>query len=191
MSTIPSVREYGPVIEGTQHLELRIDSGRFKGEVQESINSIIGKKELDKVFEPGDRAYVVLDLNEAEDTIVYANVIDHYRSAKTLALLLLFFITLFAVAGWIGLKSIISFIFTGIILLKVLLPLFLHGFNPILTAAVVVTILTGGIIFLVGGDLTKGSHSLYRFVRRCPRNRGPGCCKYTLVRTERSNQPLP
>jgi len=150
------VREYGPVIEGTQYLELRIDSGRFKGEVQESINSIIGKKELDKVFEPGDRAYVVLDLNEAEDTIVYANVIDHYRSAKTLALLLLFFITLFAVAGWIGLKSIISFIFTGIILLKVLLPLFLHGFNPILTAAVVVTILTGGIIFLVGGISRKG-----------------------------------
>lgn len=150
------VREYGPVIEGTQHIELRIDSGTFKGEVMESINSIIGKKELDKVFEPGDRAYVVLDLDESEKNIVYANVIDHYRSAKTLVLLLLFFVTLFAVAGWIGLKSIISFIFTGIILLKVLLPLFLHGYNPIITAAVVVTILTGLIIFLVGGISRKG-----------------------------------
>ncbi|MBN2860736.1 MAG: YibE/F family protein [Sphaerochaetaceae bacterium] len=150
------VREFGPVIEGTQHIELRIDSGTFKGEVMESINSIIGKKELDKVFEPGDKAYVVLDLDESEDTIVYANVIDHYRSAKTLILLLLFFVTLFAVAGWIGLKSIISFIFTGIILLKVLLPLFLHGYNPIITAAIVVTILTGGIIFLVGGISRKG-----------------------------------
>ncbi len=150
------VHEYGPVIEGTQYITLRIESGRFKGEVEESVNVIMGKKELDSFFKPDDRAYVVLDLDSTGESILYANVIDHYRTDKTLILLALFFLTLFLVAGWIGIKSIISFIFTGIILLKVLLPLFLHGINPILSAAVVVTILTGVIIFLVGGISRKG-----------------------------------
>lgn len=150
------IKEIGPVIEGTQQLTIKIEKGPFTDEVLETVNILIGKKELDKVFVSGDNAFVILDLNASKDSIVFANVIDHYRTNKTIFLVLFFFTSLILVAGWIGLKAIISFIFTGIILLKVLLPAFLKGINPILIAFVVVTILTSVIIFLVGGVSRKG-----------------------------------
>ncbi|MGD1833137.1 MAG: YibE/F family protein [Sphaerochaetaceae bacterium] len=150
------VKAIGPVIEGTQQLRIELDRGPFKGERIDTDNILLGKKELDKIFIPGDKALVVLDLESDGSDIIYANVIDHYRTQKSILLIILFFLTLLLVAGWIGFKAIISFIFTGIIILKLLLPAFLMGLNPILVAFALVTILTAVIIFLVGGVSKKG-----------------------------------
>ena len=150
------IKEIGPVIEGTQQVTIRIETGQFQGEDLDTINVLIGKKELDKVFKTGDSALVVLDLTTSKDTIIFANMIDHYRTDKSIFLILFFFTSLLLVAGWIGFKAIISFIFTAMIILKVLLPAFLKGINPIFIAFLVVTILTAVIIFLVGGLSRKG-----------------------------------
>ncbi|HCS36281.1 MAG: hypothetical protein CVV48_02860 [Spirochaetae bacterium HGW-Spirochaetae-4] len=150
------VKIIGPVAEGAQQLVIGITRGPFEGEVLESTNVLIGKKELDKFFKPGDRAFVVLDLTSDHSQVAYANIIDHYRTDKTIFLVLVFFLSLIAVSGWIGLKAIVSFIFTGIIIVKVLLPAFLWGVSPVLVAFGVVTILTAVIIFLVGGLSSKG-----------------------------------
>jgi len=150
------VKTIGPVTEGAQQLMIRINHGHFKGQLEQTTNVLMGKKELDKFFKPGDQAFVVLDLKDDGTGIAYANVIDHYRTSKTLFLILVFFISLVLIAGWIGLKAIVSFLFTGILILKVLLPSFLWGLNPILIAFGVVTLLTAVIIFLVGGLSSKG-----------------------------------
>ena len=150
------VKIIGPVAEGAQQLVIGITRGPFEGEILESTNILIGKKELDKFFKPGDRAFVVLDLIPDQSQIAYANIIDHYRTDKTIFLVLVFFISLILVSGWIGLKAIVSFVFTGIIIVKVLLPAFLWGMHPIVIAFGVVTILTAVIIFLVGGLSSKG-----------------------------------
>ncbi|MBI9096031.1 MAG: YibE/F family protein [Sphaerochaeta sp.] len=150
------VKVIGPVVEGVQQVVIKVRRGPFAGEELETSNILIGKKELDKLFVPGDTALVVLDLTLDGSSVVHANVIDHYRTGKSLLLVAVFFICLLLVAGWIGFKAIISFVFTGIILLKLLLPSFLWGFNPILVAFGVVTVLTAVIIFLVGGVSRKG-----------------------------------
>jgi uncharacterized membrane protein len=146
----------GPVVEGTQQLVIKVKRGAFAGEEFDTTNVLVGKKELDKLFVPGDTALVVLDLSPDGTSVAYANVIDHYRTGKSLLLIGLFFTSLLLVAGWIGLKAMVSFVFTGIVLLKLLLPAFLWGFDPILVASCIVTLLTAAIIFLVGGISKKG-----------------------------------
>ncbi len=150
------VKVIGPVVEGVQQLIIKVKRGTFAGDTLDTTNILIGKKELDKLFIPGDTALVVLDLTPDGSSVVHANVIDHYRTGKSIVLVAIFFVCLLLVAGWIGFKAIVSFVFTAIILLKLLLPAFLWGYNPILVAFGVVTILTAVIIFLVGGVSRKG-----------------------------------
>jgi len=150
------VQQIGPVRHGSQQLEIQILSGKFKGNTLETTNNLMGKLELDKMFIPKDTAFVVLELSEDHRTIVYANVIDHYRLDATALLVGTFSLALIAFAGWTGLKALISFIFSGVAIIKILLPAILHGFNPLWTTFAMVSILTFVIIFLVGGFTRKG-----------------------------------
>ena len=155
-----TIKIIGPVKEGEQQLEVRILSGKFKGRTFSSTNNLFGKIEVDKLFAPGDKVLVVLDLtgNKADPAsdVSYASVIDHYRTDKTMLLAVLFFVFLVVVSGWTGLKAIISFLFSAIVIVKVLLPGILLGWDPILITFIVVTLLTAVILFLVGGLSRKG-----------------------------------
>lgn len=151
-----NVKAIGPVHHGEQQLELRILTGRFKGRVFPSHNMLAGKLELDKRFVPGDAAFVVLDLTEDGKDVAYANAIDHYRLDATVILCALFALCLAAFAGWTGIKALVSFVFSGAAIVKLLLPLVLEGWDPVLTAFLVVAALTFVIVFLVGGFTRKG-----------------------------------
>ena len=119
-------------------------------------NMLIGKMELDKMFAPGDGALVVLDLDKIGEKIVHANVIDHYRIRFELILFGIFLLLLLGFAGWTGLKAVLSFLFTAVVIWKLLIPGFLKGWDPIVLTLGIVMVLTAAIIFLVGGLTTKG-----------------------------------
>lgn len=152
-----NVKSIGPVKHGEQQLEIRIASGRFRARELGAYNHLQGKLELDKLFAVGDAAFVVLDLTADGSDIVHANVLDHYRIDATIALFLLFALCLTAFAGWIGLKALLSFVFSGAAIVKFLLPAILRGWNPVWTAFGVVALLTAVIIFLVAGFTRKGA----------------------------------
>ncbi|MFA6507707.1 MAG: YibE/F family protein [Treponemataceae bacterium] len=152
-----NVKTIGPVRHGEQQLEILVLSGRFAGTQAATHNTLYGKLELDKIFKPGDTAFVVLDLSADGSAIAYANVLDHYRIDATLILIGLFSICLIAFAGWTGLKALLSFVFSGALIVKLLLPALLRGWDPVWTAFGVVAILTAVIIFLVGGFTRKGA----------------------------------
>ena len=150
------LKQYGIVKQGDQTLTIRILSGRFRGREVEAGNTVIGKLELDKVFRPGDRALVVLDLDESGTEILYANAIDHYRIHVELVLVLLFLGLLAAFARWTGVKAAFSFFFAALVIWKVMIPGFLRGIDPVLLSLGVVLVLTAAIVFLVGGLTRKG-----------------------------------
>ncbi|MDR0707281.1 MAG: YibE/F family protein [Treponema sp.] len=145
----------GPVRQGEQQLEVEIRSGRFKGRVFPSSNNLMGKMELDKIFALGDSALVVLSLSE-DGGVRYAQVIDHYRTGKTIFLCILFFFFIIFIMGWMGVKIIITFVFTAVALIHILFPAMLRGWDPIFASVVMVTIITAVIIFLVGGLTRRG-----------------------------------
>ncbi|RZT91859.1 putative membrane protein [Ancylomarina subtilis] len=148
--------ETGILKTGTQKLQIRILDGKFKNVEIQAFNQLIGRMEFDKLFIPGDKTLTVLNLNQDHSTIKSANVIDHYRINMELWLLILFVILLVSFAGWVGLKAILSFMFAGLTIWKLLLPGFLKGFAPIPLSLGIVALLTSVIIFLVAGTNKKG-----------------------------------
>lgn len=139
----------GPVRQGEQQIDVRILSGRFKGEIHSTANLMMGKMELDKAFVKGDVALAILNLNE--DKIAYVQIFDHYRTGKTVFLCALFIIVTILIMGWMGIKILITFVFSAAALIRVLYPMTLRGFDPVLGALLITLIITALILFLVGG----------------------------------------
>jgi uncharacterized membrane protein len=140
----------GPVRQGEQQLEVEILSGPYKGQIHSSSNNLMGKMEVDKVFVNGDTALAVLNLAK-DGGVAYAQVIDHYRTGKTVFLAAAFIVMMFLIMGWMGLKIIISFVFSAAALIRVLYPMILRGWDPIIGSLIIITVITALIMFLVGG----------------------------------------
>lgn len=143
------VRQYGLVREGEQRLTVSPLSGPYAGREIVADNILLGKLEMDKLFAPGDTALVVLSLRG--DTIVSAVAQDHWRLTLQGVLLALFVLALIAYAGMTGVKAVLSFVFTALLLWKVLVPLTLGGTDPLLAVLGVTAALMAGVVFLVGG----------------------------------------
>jgi uncharacterized membrane protein len=145
----------GPVKQGEQQLEVEVLSGPFKGRVFSGSNNLMGKMELDKMFAPGDSALAAINVSE-DGAAGFAQVTDHYRTGKTVFLCLLFLLFIILVMGWMGVKIIITFVFTATALIRILFPAMLRGWDPVFASVVMVTIITAAIIFLVGGVTRRG-----------------------------------
>lgn len=144
-----NVRNAGMIIHGDQVCKVKILSGEFKGSEVKSVNQLIGKLEMDKLFKVGDKALVVIDFNGKD--ILFVNLVDHYRINLELILFIGFVIMLVLFAGWTGVKAVLSFILTILMIWKVLIPFFLKGYNPIIISMFVVVAMTTATILLVAG----------------------------------------
>ena len=71
-------------------------------------------------------------------------------------MIILFASFLVLIAGWTGIKALLSFIFAGLMIWKVMIPMFLKGTNPLPVAILTVAALTASVSFLVGGLTRKG-----------------------------------
>ena len=150
-----TVIQTGIIKQGDQSLKIKVLSGEKKGEVYEAVNHLKGQMEFDKIFEVGDKALVVLDL-DSEGKVVFANVIDHYRMDIEGILFIVFVVGMILITGWTGVRAILSFIFTVLMIWKILIPSFLRGHNPVIISIFIVIILSFVIIFLVAGFTKKG-----------------------------------
>ena len=149
----------GPVKYGHQKLEIQILTGRFKGNVYQTTNNLAGKMEMDKVFVKGDNAFTVLTV-AGDDAVSMIRVMDHYRTDKVIILCTLFIVFTIILMGWMGLKILVTFIYSAVMLIKVLYPLALHGFDPIIVSLIVTIVVAATILFIVGG-LTKRALSAF------------------------------
>lgn len=150
------VLQFGLVRTGIQAVELELLDGPHAGETVRGLNQLLGKMEMDKLFVPGDTALVVLT-RDGQGAITHVNPMDHYRLGLEMVLFGLFAALLLAFGGWTGAKALLSFAFAGLVIWKILIPSFLNGYDPVLVSLCVVTLLTGCVIFLVGGVTRKGA----------------------------------
>ena len=149
-----AIIDTGLVRSGEQRCTLEIQDGKFQGRTAEGINMLNGSLEQDKMFEPGDRAMVLVSYSG--DEILYVNMVDHYRIDWELVMAAGFVLLLIAFAGRTGVRAVASFVLTVLMLWKVLIPLYLKGYNPIWIGLFITLCLTVMIIALV-----------YGFDRRC------------------------
>lgn len=149
-----SIVDTGLVRSGEQRCTVTFTNGLFKGTTVTAINLLQGSLEQDKLFEPGDKAQVVISYSG--DKILRVTMIDHYRVPGELLLAGLFVVFLVLFAGKTGVRAILSFMLTILAIWKLLVPLYLNGYNPIWVGLATNLLLTTLIIALV-----------YGFDRRC------------------------
>ncbi|MBO5129368.1 MAG: YibE/F family protein [Oscillospiraceae bacterium] len=149
-----AIVDTGLVRSGEQRCTLVLTDGKFKGQTAVGINMLQGSLEQDKLFEVGDKTLVVV--SHDGETITNVTMIDHYRISWELVMAAMFVVFLVLFAGKTGLRAIFSFALTVLAIWKLLVPLYLKGFNPIWIGLAVTLLLTTMIIALV-----------YGFDRRC------------------------
>ena len=149
-----AIIDTGLVRSGEQRCTLRLEGGKFDGEIVTGVNILNGSLEQDKVFVAGDKALVVVSYTG--DTITSVVMSDHDRLGWEAVMAAAFGLLLILFAGRTGVRALASFAVTVLALWKVLVPMYLKGYNPIWVGLAITLFLTVLIIALV-----------YGFDRRC------------------------
>lgn len=139
---------------GTQDVQVEIAQGPHKGQQARVVNPLAGKMEFDEIYAPGDTILVEYKIHDGKIHMAFTR--GYYRLNHELLLIALFGIFIVAVAGFTGLKALLSFVFAALMIWKVLIPLFLKNVSPIPVSLAVVAALTASVSFLVGGWTRKG-----------------------------------
>ncbi len=146
---------FGLLLKGSQLLEVEVRSGKWRGERFPAVNQLRAQMELDKTFKIGDTVLVGV-LENARPGITTLNAQDHYRIGYTLLLAGLFGLFLILFGGIIGFNALLSFVFSCLMIWKLVIPLCLSGWNALAVTFGAVTLLSAAIIFLVAGLNRKG-----------------------------------
>lgn len=144
----------GLIRTGEQKCNIKILEGKFKGTNATAINRLNGSLSQDKIFESGDKAFVVISHNK--NVLSSITMIDHFRLEKEIVLISLFILFLIIFAGKTGIRAVLSFITTILLIWKVLVPCMLQGINPIWISMGIVLAMTMISLSLI-----------YGFDRRC------------------------
>lgn len=139
----------GLIKSGEQTCTVRFLGGAFKGQEAEGFNMLSGSLQTDKIFKEGDKVLVVISHSKGE--ILSVNLIDHYRLDKEWILAGCFILLLILFAGKTGIRAVLSFVLTVMMIWKVMVPAYLNGMQPILVGLAIVLGLTVIIISLVYG----------------------------------------
>lgn len=136
--------------QGEQRLRIRFLSGSHEGEEADAINMLSGSLKDDKMFVKGNIGWALMD-KDREENVVFVNMVDHYRLSKELALVLMIAAIMVLFSGFKGLKTVLSFVFALMMLWKVMIPLSLKGFDPMVVACLTLLMISFSTLFLVGG----------------------------------------
>ena len=140
----------GMIQQGDQRCTIEILEGEHKGQQVEGMNLLTGKLEFDKMFKPGDEAWVLLELDSSNE-VIFANMVDYYRIDQQIFLIGLFVILIIAFSGFTGVRTLLSCSFALFSIVKILIPCLLKGIPPLLVALMVGNLLTVITLLLVAG----------------------------------------
>ncbi|OGR22461.1 MAG: hypothetical protein A2277_21495 [Desulfobacterales bacterium RIFOXYA12_FULL_46_15] len=152
--------------QGEQRVKIRLTTGEDKGRVLDSVNLLQGAVELEWFYKKGEKA--ITGYSKSDGVIISSRLLDPVRIDTLMILFFLFFITVIAVTGWVGVKSVLSFVFTLVTLWKLLIPGLLNNrMDPVLLSVIGVGVLSFVIIFLVAGFTKKGWIALLGVISGC------------------------
>jgi uncharacterized membrane protein len=134
-------------------VQLEVLSGSLRGRTVDIRHVLTGTPAFDIVVAPGQR--VLIAVEQVEGEVKEVAIADHERDRHLLALTIGFGVLLVGLGGKKGLFSLISLALIGVLIIYVLIPLLLRGYNPITLAVIVAAIATAFTTTLVGGANRK------------------------------------
>lgn len=139
----------GIVYSGVQLCEVEVLSGPYKGTMAQATNHMNAALDKDKLFAPGDTALAMVHVRDG--AIGTVTLIDHYRLGTQGLLFGLFGLLLIVFGGISGFGALISLVASVLVVWKVMIPMVLSGFPPIVVTLLIVILLTVLIDLLVAG----------------------------------------
>lgn len=146
-----------------QKVQVKVLTGQFKGTVQTLDNMLTGNPAYDISLNKGDKVVLHLEaknteVNSVDDVDFF--IADVKRDYSLEAFAALFMILLVIIGRKKGVFSLVSIIATISLMFFVLVPLILHGVNPVVSAIVAGILSTIITIYLVGGFNSKSSAAI-------------------------------
>lgn len=135
-------------------VKVKVTSGDHKGAILTLDNLIDDKTYRETTAKKGDSVLINITEN-ADGSIKSAYIYELDRYETIYALILVFVLLLGIVGGIKGLKSVISLFLTGIVVLKILIPLIIAGFNPIITTILLCIGISIINLLIIGGKNKK------------------------------------
>ncbi len=139
----------GLIRMGKQKVTARILSRDYQGQEITMVNNLIGYILIDRYVKVGDKALFMLDIENGK--IQRAKLVDYDRQSWQLIMLVIFAGLLILFARYTGVKAFVSFIFTVVVLLKIVLPSVLKGYDPLFVCASAAILFGTVTLLLVGG----------------------------------------
>lgn len=139
-------------------VELTIEEGdyinkKFNAEFYSTYNFYgITLKKNDEVF-----VSLNLDLNKNVTGVTITNVA---RDKYMIYLFLGYMFLLFIIGGFKGLRAVISMIISYLVIIKVLIPLIINGYNPVYITLVISSVITVFTLILIGGFNMKTASAI-------------------------------
>ncbi|HSL93180.1 MAG TPA: YibE/F family protein, partial [Bacillota bacterium] len=140
------------------NVHVQIISGPFQGQVAETKHFITGTPAYDIHISIGDRVLLAIETVDGQVSEVY--VADNERDRSLMWFALLFVLVLSGFGGIKGLKSVLSLVVTGVMIIWFFIPMLLSGHNPILLAVIVSAVATAFTITMVGGLSGKSAAAI-------------------------------
>lgn len=143
---------YGDETWETQILAIRLLSGPHENQTIQILHTLTGHPYYDLVVKEGDRVTLEADLSGAEPEYYLT---DFSRKTPLILITALFALSVIVIGGRQGFKAVISLVGMGLVIVTMILPLVLRGYNPILVTVGLSSGLTGLFILFVAGYSRK------------------------------------
>lgn len=134
----------------SQYAKVKILSGKHKGEIIIAENAIVEQMSYNIFIHEGQEILIALEEDEkGEITVAY--VAEIARQKYLFYLAVAFMLSLAIIGGLKGVKAVLTLILTVVAVIKVLLPLILRGYNPIIVSVGVCITMTCVTLFTING----------------------------------------
>ena len=141
-----------------QTVKIKVLDGKFKDKVFKVDHNISGNFAYDIILEEGNKVVVSIMENGTDNPEVLVS--DFARDRYLLALVLIFIALLLIVGGRQGIKSVLTLLITGVVIMYAMLPLILKGFSPIIVTIVAAIFIAFMTFLIVGGFNSKSFAAL-------------------------------
>jgi uncharacterized membrane protein len=137
------------MVSNRQMVQVEIMEGPLKGMTSTITNEITDNPAFNVNVKPGQE--VVLSISTENGKKAEVNIADYHRAPVLLWLLVAFLAAFLFFGGKTGLKSLAGLVITVALISMVLLPLSMHGFNPLLTAIFICLVsIATSMLFIAG-----------------------------------------
>ncbi len=137
-----------------QRLKARVLNGEYKGETF-TVNNYYKETNANLNLKVKKDMEVILVFNSTEGQVNDVYLYDVSRDQGIYYLAIIFTIVVLLIGRLQGLKTLVTLVYTGIIIVKVMLPMLLNGHDPIVTAVFAAIIIIIPALLTVGGFNSK------------------------------------